>query len=245
MPYQQTIYDNFNDNSINGSLWSPSHSTDYISEVSGKLKVTCSETTDVYVYGTPTYDITKGIIAAKFYTTGTPDEYVKQVFGIYAGTIDYEDYTLALYADTDTADLGFSSYVASFASESIVKDTVIGLGPSWTDGTYLGAYFNANDDTFHFVKSTDGVTWTNVFMGTLDYNTIDFSSVGLYLGLSNNDYIETNYSIQIDDASYFAHVSAKAMVSSAFISATPKVRVGGSWVEPAVKARVGGSWVSL
>lgn len=237
-----TIFDNFNDNTIDTNKWFTL--AGQLAETSGRLKLTCSELDETRIHGLPYCDMTKGILAAKLYFNGESTINMLRFFGF----CDESDLSCVLVGDTNYPDLGFTSYDLSFDSGTVVQDeTVIGISSSWVDGTYIGVTATGNTvgSTVYFKKSSDGITWTNIWHGTLDYLDMDLTHVGLRLGLYNSEWDISDQSLEIDDACYFAEVNSLVRVGDAFTTGIPKVRVGGSWVTPTAKLRVGGSWVTL
>lgn len=239
MSYASFLFDDFNDNSIDSSKWTLV-GTRAATEVLGKFHTIAGNSgDDCKGYGTPKYDIRKGILAAKMSKTGTSADAYTVI-----GLSDPSGDNIRVFGrNTSTA---FSVSSSGFGSLTNTQtDTSVFLGPSWVNGTWLG--WTVESNTMYLLKSSDGANWTEIFhsVATAPIN-FDFSNAGLIIGSVNFGSTSTSVANDWDDATYFAdkfYLASSMRVGGAWVNGVPKVRVGGAWVNARTKVRVGGSWV--
>jgi hypothetical protein len=243
VPYTQTVIDNFNDNSINTSIWNQLGTTG-ITEVSGSLRIP-SVAAYPQIQSTANRNLTTGILAAKISrsgTVGTTDD-TEFYFGVHDGT----RYVQAVFFPAGNTFI-FREYGGSTVTSPVITDTS-GLNSSWTNGTWIGMGMNASDNVLRLYKSPDGQTWTEMGRVTVGGGFVK-TAAGLYFMGGYWGSSSITFAATADDASYWAFTAGtttnkmKVRVGNAWVAATPKVRVGGVWVTARPKARVGGAWVS-
>lgn len=200
-----TIRDNFNDNSLNGTLWN----TDAAVETGGQLQIPANTSSGSYNYlvSNATYDLTDSSIYVELVNKGS-----------YVGGI--EVYPLDLYSDNGDE-----------AMWSIEGGTDIVAYKSPDFGTYTELYRGTYSSTTHrwfrirvasgvtyWDTSPDGVTWTNRASNSTGYTqTAIYATVGLLNPSSGST------TVIIDNLnSIGTSISASALSTSAAVP-TPTV----------------------
>lgn len=245
--YAQTVIDNFNDNSFDAGIWVRTNSTQVV-EASAVMTVTPGNAANVELVTQATFDLTNGIVAAKFSKTGTTNAGTQ--FSVNIGT------TTGISPSGNQAQAtsqGVSGLIFwdNRNSTTLTSPTNIGtpVGPTansgWTAGTWFGVGNMGATNILHCYKSTDGQTWTELSHVTLGGT---FSKTASHVDFMANDTTSVSGSkMVIEDPSYFvpSTVAGKVRSGGAMVKPTAvKVRSGGAWVVPtAVKVRSGGAWV--
>lgn len=244
MTIVQVVFDNFNDNSINTALWSPGTGSTLQAETSATLKTPCaSSSAPTTMTGKNNYyDLRKGRLGVQMSRSGTTDPNVYTYFGIKdyvgAGFLQFwrsNDYT----AQTAVNDAG--------PGTATQVDATIGLGPTLPANTWLGWRFDETAKTYFLDKSSDGVTWTNIYkyvcttLGVFNYRRAQ-----LHLGCTSYGTV-TNFTPTWDNVTYFVdhtllRIKTKSGGTGANTAASTKVRVGGVWKRAIPRVRVGGAW---
>lgn len=243
--YTQTIYDDFNDNSFDTTLWNRTNST---SVVEASAVMTLSETSsNVELISKNTFDLTNGIVAAKISKNNTAAAATEAYINITDAA------TLAAGNQAQATSTGTAGTISwdNRGSCTITSPTNVGtpVGPTassgWTAGTWWGIGNMGATNVLHLYKSSDGQTWTEMSHVTLGGT---FSKTAAHVEfMTNNGGTTTTFQMVVDDVSYFLPTTIVGKVRSAGAWVTPtavKVRSGGAWVDPtAVKVRSGGAWV--
>lgn len=246
MPYTQTVIDNFNDNSLNTSIWNLL-STNGVTEAGGVLRIP-SVAAYPQVQSAASHNLTTSILAAKLTRSGTANSGVTTefYFGVHDGAGNY----LQMVSSVSAAAMGIQTYGAATVSNVVIVDTTVGYGPGWTNGMWMGMGNIGSDNIVHLYKSSDGQTWTEMARATVG-GTFAKTTTGLYFMAGDYSGTSSTFVTSADDASRWTFTSSggttkkmKVRVGNAWAAATPKVRVGGVWVTASPKARSGGVWVS-
>lgn len=236
------LTDDFNDNSFDTSLWD-SASSPGVSETSGKLHLTAfTSGTNSTVKGKRYFNLKKGVVAAKMTKSGTTHS---QVY-IGVGVIDAAGNNMLLLGQSSSATFTRSSTGITTGATTIV-DTTVGLGPTWTGGTWLGSTYNTSDNTYRLLKSTDGVTWTQILRIIVTGGAMNWADAAVYFQVQNltSPASNSNVIVDYDDYTFFGTNSlfySKVRVGGAWVTALPKMRVGGAWVPARSKVRLSGVW---
>lgn len=242
MGYKQTIFDDFNDNSLNTTKWTVVTGGSYISESSQRLNVTNNPVYSFF-HSQRLWDIRDGIVAFKLSRTGTTDPGFGDEFNIMME--DASENSIGIYFTPHTADYSSTAWGNASVGGEELYDTTVGFGPSWTNGTWIGIggvrYNGVNTNWAYLYKSTDGINWTA--MARFDIYGVNTSAVGLLINLGRWGGSST-FAIQMDDVSFFDY-RTKVRVGGAWVNAKPKVRSGGAWVNARPVARKDGAWASL
>jgi hypothetical protein len=242
MTQYQFIIDNFNDNSIDTSIWSPASGSVNQTETSGKLNTPCAASAAPTSMRTQRnwYDLRKGRLAIRLTRSGTTDSNVYTYFGIR----DVSNNNYFLFARSNDATLQNAANDLGTGTATNV-DTTIGLGPSWTANSFIGWTYTEGTKTYSLGKSTDGVTWTEIHKYVVTTSgAFDFKRAGLMVGCTSYGTV-TNFTPQWDDYSYFIQNTAltvKTRSGGAWVASSVKVRSGGAWKRAVQKVRTSGGW---
>jgi len=245
MSYNQTLVDNFDDNSFSTSLWARTSSSTAV-EASAKLTLTPNASTSQWLVTVPTYDLTNGnIFAFQATKSGTADSTNEIYFGA---------------SDSATPNAGNRASFGAFGTSGTIESdnqgsttvsgfTLVGTpaGPTatgWTAGTWYGIGNWGSDNILHLYSSSDGQTWTELahmtFGGTFATRSACHPFISAFGAVAG-------YTLALDNASLWVPSTVHGKVRSGGAWVTPtaaKVRSGGAWVVPtAVKVRSGGAWV--
>lgn len=241
----QFVIDNFNDNSLDTTLWTATGST--VSETGTKL--VCSPvaaSARPIVTGLRKQNLKKGILGVRLSKTGTTNTDVYT----YVGLVDDAGHTFILYGKTNAATFVVDSTGAAMnINTTTTVDTTVGFGPSWTANDYIGFSYSEIDGVMRALKSNDnGVTWTELLRWTFNAGgTFNWNKVSMFFGGANLSAGTSSMVFSYDDASYFAHTQYlrnKVRVgTNQYMYALPRVRVGGAWQIAKARCRVGGVWV--
>lgn len=239
------VYDNFDDNSIDPTRWSPAVGSSGLQSESGGRLLTPSAAS-----ATPTvmrsirnyYDIRKGRLVVRLTKTGTANADTYTYFGIR----DNNGNVLTLFGQSTTASIYVAANGAGDGTETQLETTV-GVGPSWTANSYLSWTYDETNKYYVLAKSTNGTTWNNIFRYAVTGTPgpLNYKRVGWFLGCTCYGTV-TNFTPSWDDATYIANepdLYARVRYNGAMVNATPKVRVDGSWKRAIGHQRVGGIWV--
>jgi hypothetical protein len=241
----QIVIDNFNDNSLDTTLWTASGST--VSETGAKLVCSPVAVSAVaYVTGSRKNNMKKGILGVRLAKTGTTNTDVYT----YLGLVDDAGHKFILYGKTNTATFVVDSSAASMSiNTTTTVDTTVAFGPSWSANDYVGFSYSEIDGVMRALKSTDGgVTWTELLRWTFNVGgTFNWNKVSMFFGGANLSAGTSSMVFSYDDASYFAHTQYlrnKVRVgSNQYMYAIPRVRIGGAWQIAKARCRVSSAWV--
>lgn len=240
--YTGFLIDDFNDNSLDSSLWDAVGTG--VTESSGKLNVTALHSTNVTIAnGKKFVDVKEGIIAGKL----TKSAGSHPQMWIDVGVIDTAGFVFRYLFQTSTATISRNN-TGSTTGTTVVTDTTVGLGPTWTNGTWIGLYYLQSDNTIRCVKSTDGVTWSEIVRVVVTGGAFDWRNCAFFLEVDNqtSPASDSLLTASLDDYTYFAdntYLKSRCRVSGAWVMGLPKVRIGGVWVPVRSKARQSGAFV--
>lgn len=258
MTYYQTLIDDFDDNSFDGTLdatlaapfstrWRYSgNTTTLITETGQKLNLKTA-TTYPEIETKAIYDITAGILAVQSTRSGTATASCEYLFGVYDGDSHGGNLIQMLFTPSST---GQGLQAQGSATVSSEVDTGAGFNTAWTAGQWMGVGNLGSDNVLHFYKSTDGQTWTEIAHATIG-GTFNKATSGL--AITNGYYTvaeSPTFSVAYDNASYWSQTppvsgsTTHVRIGGVWVEATPKVRVAGAWVTATPKARSGGAWVA-
>lgn len=151
VPNLSTIVDNFNDGTINATLWSDSYNTGRISETGGRARVTCGTDFNAFATGA-TYTLTGSTLHVQVFPTpagGATAEAWSQVLVMSAtpGT------DLVMEVDAVADELNMALRVDYFDADAVR----IPYDPD------AHAWFRIREDagTLHWETAPDGETWTS------------------------------------------------------------------------------------
>jgi hypothetical protein len=243
MSYTQTLFDNFDDNSINTTLWAvnPDGTSDStaVAETSQQLQIT-AKVGYGDIAGKTYKDVTTGIIwAAQVSKSAAATSGNTEV---YIGLNDASNNGVQLLSVPAS---NFSSWDHNGAT-TVTTGTVTGgiWNTGWTNGTWFGMSISGTTVTAY--KSTDGQTWTSIGTTTVGGT---FAKTACSIRMTCGDFGTTQtFKTLFDNVSFFTPGSAipgKVRSGGAWVKPTAaKVRSGGAWVTPtATKVRSGGAWV--
>lgn len=236
------VYDNFNDNSIDSTLWTPGVGSTKQTETGGKLNTpaAASSAPTTMTMKRNYYDIRYGRLAVRFTRSGTTDSNVYTFFGLK----DYLGYSHLDFWRSNDASVqnGTNDFGTGTATQ---METTVGLGPSWVANSYLAWRYSDLSKTYFLDKSTDGVNWTNIYKYVCTtLGAFNPHRVYLHLGCTSYGTV-TNFTPQWDDVTYFVdHTNLRMATksSSGNVSTSPKVRVGGAWKRALPRVSMGGYW---
>ncbi len=245
MTIYQYIYDDFNDNSIDSARWtSVTGGSGLQSETGGRFLTPCAAASapTIMFSSRNWYDLRKGRLAVRLSRSGTTNTDVYTYFGI--RNSNNNNFTLFGRSSDATLQIASNPLGTGTATQT---ETTIGVGPSWTANSWLGWIYTESTKTYSLGKSTDGVTWTEIYKYVVTTSgAFDPKRAGFVIGCTSYGTV-TNFTPSWDDPSYFAtgaELYAHARFGGATVTnASPKVRVGGVWKRPIGQVRVGGAWV--
>lgn len=232
------IYDNFTDNSIDPSKWDVYGP---VEETTGKLRFPANETDPLSATTIDTFDLTTGDILTTMVTkTGTGNRSIEVAFQVQDILYNYVTFWFTTVTPNDTR-VGYDGI--TFTSETLY-DTAVNMGPGWTSFDYIGIQYTGS--SIKLMKSTDGQTWSDIWVGVIDTNSVDLTELYFATEVHNTYQVTSNYRLSIDDVGLWTpYPRAKVRVGGSTVLAEPKVRVGSSWVNCFPKARSSGTWVGL
>lgn len=222
----ETLIDNFNDNSLNTTVWTFPQGTGNITETSAQFHIAAKTSYD-YAKTNKTHNLTNEYFAVKWIPgTGTATASVTFIL-----TADDSAGNQVMLATTPV-NTGWQ-FQAGGAATVTGTTSGTGLGTSLASGTWFGIGRIQADNLLHLYKSTDGVTWTDMASctvgGTFDKTKVQFRiQAGFYTVTETPTWV-----CNIDEAAVW-DVNARDKVH---------VRSGAAWVESAIKARSGAAWV--
>ncbi|QAY17139.1 chitosanase [Streptomyces phage Madamato] len=240
MTYIQTLIDNFNDNTLNTSVWSAPDMTGIVEQ---NQRLTLEAFSNyASIRSSAVFDISTGILGIKFDSYGTATDSVEAYFGIHDGSGRVIE-VLATPIDGHLEWLVVGDDALSFSND-VITDTT-GLGPGWVADTWLGLGNFGADGVIGLYKSTDGETWTEMGHCTVS-GPFNKATTGLRL-MSAVYSGSTTYTMSIDDASFWENqpdTIVKVRTGGLWAPSRPKFRLGGSWVDGSgkLKLRIGGIW---
>ncbi len=208
MVYYLSPIDNFNDNSINTDLWDISVAG--VTESSARLNIPCVSPATIIRAPAQrcSFDITKGILAAKLTRSGTATAQSEFYFGVREDT---GGAYIMIKGVVNGATLSFVTGGGLTLSSVVLTDTTVGFGPSWANGTWIGIGMMGSDNIIRVYKSTTGQAWTEMARATLTGGTFNKTRCGpRYSGFVTSS--TSTFVAQLDDASFFS----QALVSFVF-----------------------------
>lgn len=198
-PYIQSLVDNFNDNSLNTSVWSTPSGMANITESGQKLNL--GDTTGYpTIVGMGGFDLKTGIQALRYYPSGAPSlDSGGNGTNFHIGVQDGPGNTASVkaWANGD-AMAGVSAGGATISS--VIGDS-LAFFSGWTSGNWLGIGNIDASGKVHIYKSVDGQTWIEiasfVISGTFDKATC---GVRIYSGHTTGT---STFVTSFDEASRF------------------------------------------
>lgn len=201
--YTQTVIDNFNDNSLNTTLWATPDGTTGLAETSTQMQLS-SVTAYPELRGKTYYNITAGILAAKVSQSGTAAAETEVYFGVTDNTPTTPNGVFYLMDPASNSGAGGWSWIPAGGSATTVTSLTATDGlksTGWTAGTWLG--ISMSGTTMTMWKSSNGTTWTAIATATIG-GTFDPTHAALDLLCGYYGASSSTYKAIFDDASYFA-----------------------------------------
>lgn len=249
MAVYQFVFDDFNDNSFDTVFkWTYAVNAPSITESGGKLNTPSALYTNgpnvVFSNMVQNYDISKGRLAYQVTKSGTTDSNTY----LYFGMIDVNFNYLSLFGRSTAADIQVAGNSTGTGTATQVE-TTIGLGPSLPAGIWLGWDYNVATKTYSLSKSTDGVTWTQIWKFVVTAaGAFNYKQCRFMMGTTCYAAAPTNFSAAWDNPSYFAtdtYLKVKyRTTSSTWADASVKYRsTTSTWKRPITRFKVsGGYW---
>lgn len=197
MPYLETIFDNFNDNSVDAAKWTTVISG--FTETSQKLRFVAGSTYPT-IAGSQIFDLGKGILAMRMTATGTGGAETEFEFGVR----DSADNRVKLFGTPSNATINVTVGGSATASSIVITDT-LGVGGGWVANNWVGVGNIGADNIIRFYKSTDGYTWTELARATVG-GTFNKTAAGYFISIGRWGGSNA-WTYNFDDASYFANAT--------------------------------------
>lgn len=229
MAYKRILVDSFNGATLDISRWTVVQSTG-VAQASGTLNLSCVMDYP-RVDSKNFFDLSTGIFGAKLTATGTRTVGSEFFIGAHDGAGNH----IAAIGAPNGASVTFQPGGLTTFNNEIKTDTTVGVGPSWSNGSWWGIGNMTSDNVIRMYNSRDGQNWNEMSRCTVG-GTFNRAHAGIFFkaGIFNGS--TTDLVAKFDDASFWTRTVSP--------SHTAKVRVNGSWAYAEPMTRVGGAWVS-